>query len=302
MKEYISGKDKGLIEDIKPLNISEPIEDMYFSNQREEKGYKILNSKVNQSTFMSIGLEKAYISNVDFSHCVFIDCYFKKAQFTNVSFTNCKFIKCNFKDVNLVSIDFRYAKFNDCFIDYDKIKVSLPKEKNLRWELCTNLALESLRLGNDDEFRKFYFAEKEASEQHNLAKFTKKEDYYKTHYSSWQSIEGFLKYIFSKMSKHLWGYGEKISYLIVNMFIVIFGFAAVYFFQGEKFKINGSSELVDIDVVDSVYVSICNFITISSDITTSNHFIRNLTAIEGFAGVVLMGFFVAALFRFINRR
>lgn len=301
MQEYTLGKNFEDINIIKNENSGDTIQDKYFSNQRPSK-YEINNSVVNHCTFLNIGLKNSKIENVNFSHCVFIECYFKYSSILNVNFTNCRFIKCNFEDVNIVSTTFDYAKFHDCYIDYDKLVGNLPKLQNLRWKLCTNLALECLRLGNDIQFRQFYFAEKEASEQHYLAMFTKKDDYYKKHYSSWQSIEGLIKFLTSKTSKRLWGYGEKISYLVINIILTIIGFSIIYFFSGNIFKINGNPEPVSISFIDSIYVSVCNFATITSDITTSNHFIRNTTAIEGFIGIILMGFFVAALFRYINRR
>jgi hypothetical protein len=302
MQVYTLGKTITTLNSVTGINTRNIYENVLFYNERKPKDYEITGLKINQSTFLNLGLKISNINNCDLSHCVFVDCYFKYSKMINVNFTNCKFINCNFEDVNLISCTFDYASFQECCIDYDKIKASLPKSSNLKWRLCTNMAIESLRLGNDVQFRRFFFAEKEASEEHYLSMFKKDDKYYKNHYSSWQSFQGLLKFFSSKLSKYLWGYGEKISYLVLNMALVITAFAITYYFSGNIFKINGSPELVNLSVIDCFYVSICNFVTITSDITTSNHYVRNLTAIEGFFGVILMGFFVAALFRFINRR
>ncbi len=302
MNEYILEKEFKTLESITTSSEDQKIENFYFANERPSSEFKIKNRVINHCSFLNLGLKSASIDNTDFSHCVFIECYFKKSFFSQVNFTNCKFIKCNLEDVNVISSNFNYALFKDCYIDFEVIQASLPKSSNLRWRLCTNLALEALRLGNDLQFRKYFFAEKASSEQHFLSMFTKKEEYYKKHYSGWQSIEGLFKFITSKLSKRLWGYGEKISYLIFNILFVIIAFSSFYFFSGSVFKINGNANLTSIGVVDSIYFSLCNFITITSDITSANQFVRNLTAVEGFLGVMLMGFFIAALFRFINRR
>ena len=283
-------------------------EDVLFINQRPDNkkindvrfslnGLSILNS-----TFAKMGFRETGFAHLNLSYTVFIDCYFRNAKFENVDFTGCTFINCNFEGVTLISCNFMYAKFENCYIEFEKMKPNLPSHHNLRWKLCINLSIESLKSGQDEDYRKYFYAEKEASEQHNIHKLLYKSDKYYEKYSVIEGIIGFLKFIQSKANKYLWGYGERLDILIRNILGVILGFGILYYLSGPVFKENGFHIQKEIGFWDSLYVSACNFFTITSDYTTSRPGMRLLTAVEGFIGIILMGFFIAALFRYINRR
>lgn len=303
MDEYLLGRQVTAIRDvIENKELIQKYSDKLFINERPDSEFNVKGLNIHNCTFASIGFKKSKFDQFDLAHCIFIECYFKKSYLQNTNFTACKFINCNFEDCTFVSCDFSYAMFQNCIIDFDILHYNLPGRHNVRWKLCTNLALESLRIGNDEEYRKYYFEEKKSSEKHYLQMFLKPDDYYKNHYSSWESFVGLLKFTGSKMSKYLWGYGEKLSYLITNMMLVILAFTFLYLFSGPVFKINEINSQRQLRFFECLYLSICNFLTINSDITTYTSFLRASTAIEGFVGILLMGFFVAALFRYINRR
>lgn len=274
-----------------------------FVDQRPDETFTPERLTINHSTFANVSFKKSKLRNCNLAHCVFIDCYFKYTYLENVIFTGCKFINCTFDNISLIECDFRYAVFENCFIEYDLLFNCLPSTANLRWKICTNLALESLRAGNSQEYRKYFFEEKRSSERHYMKMVLQRERYYKEHYDSVDRVFGLLKYIASKFSKVLWGYGEKISHLIFVIIIVIFCFSLIYQSLGNVFKeANTSGEQRNLNLVESLYFSFCNFLTLTSDFTSSFIFVRILSVIEGALGLVLMGFFVAALFRFINRR
>ena len=50
------------------------------------------------------------------------------------------------------------------------------------------------------------------------------------------------------------------------------------------------------------YMSLSNFFTVTCEYTPDVFLYKVLSVMEGGIGIVLMGFFVAALFRYINRR
>lgn len=276
--------------------------DKCFSNERLEK-QKITGVTINHSTFANMGFKEMKFSNCDFSFCVFIDCYFRKADFVNVNFTGCKFINCQF-DVSLLSCNFMYVTFWNCFIEFDIMYSNLPpmEYSNIRWKLCTNLAMECLRQGNTEEYRKYFFEEKTSSESHFFAKFKQSTAFYKARYGRYDSIGGLIEYVLSKTNRYLWGYGEKIQTLFVVMSTILLSFMLFYNTRGLVFKELGQSKLQRLNLPESFYYSMCNFFTITSDFTTSDSIVRIATAVEGFLGMLMMGFFVAALFKYINRR
>lgn len=298
MKAYFEGRELSKYEDIGNIEI---ISDKYFVNNRVDNT-KIENRKFENSTFATMGFKSNRFNSCQFMYCIFLNCYFKDAKFDNTKFIGCKFIECNFEGSTYYNCDFRYASFKECFIQFKALYNTLPNEENIRWRICKNLARECLSLGYTEDYREYYFEEKKATEKQNIEIILRRQSYYKNKYGGWEAIVNLVKLIISKLDKYLWGYGENLKNLIINVLVVVFGFAVLYNQAGTVFKINGDADLINLNFADSFYLSICNFITITADITTANSFIRNSTVIEGVVGVILTGFFVAALFRHINRR
>lgn len=207
---------------------SDNYENKIFANERYDfvKNNKIF---INNSTFATMGFKKNIFDDCSFRYCTFINCYFKNAAFNNVILSSCNFIDCNFDGAVFVNCDFRYANFKDCYIEYEVIKSSLPSEDNLRWRLCTNLSIECLKLGSDDDYRKFYFEEKGATERHYKEILLRRQEYYKKKYGGWDALLAFIKLVLTRFSKHLWGYGEKLRTLLLNILIIISIFSIYYY-------------------------------------------------------------------------
>jgi hypothetical protein len=297
---YKEDKKKISVNDLKETEL---FNNILLINERPDKQFNMSNLTINQSTLAHLGFKESKFFNCNLSHNVFIDCYFKKTYFESVTFTGCKFINCIF-DAALINCDFRYATFENCFIEFKDMLPNLPNlpsYHNVRWKLCTNLALESLKAGNSDNYKEYFYEEKVSSEKHYWEMFRKRESYYRKKYGAWDSLFGLIRFITSKLNKIIWGYGENIWQLIRVMSYTIMLFTLLLFFTGDFYE-NGNAVSERLSFGESLFVSVCNFFTISSGYTTSDTISRVNTAAEGFVGMILMGFFVAALFRFINRR
>ena len=296
MQQYFENRTLKKYKDIDPENTKE--DSIVLANQRVDEGWQSKNYKINNSTFAKMGFLKSKFSNDDLRFNVFLDCYFKRTRFENVNFTGSVFINCNFDKAVFVNCTFDYCRFDDCFIKYEDLVQSLSNRPNIRWELCKNLSLECLELGYEDEFRKYYFAEKEASEQYYWKKFWHKgtEEYYRK-YNGLDRISGLWNYILSKANKFLWGYGEKLSRLIVNIVYMLIVFAIGYYVCIDEVANN-----VNMNWGIAFYMSLSNFFTVTCDYTPEVFAYKVLSVAEGGIGIVSMGFFVAALFRYINRR
>ncbi|WP_158602402.1 pentapeptide repeat-containing protein [Cohnella endophytica] len=276
---------------------------LVFCNQRPDKALKKSRLTITHSTFANISFLESELTKCDFSHCIFINCYFKKTKLNNIIFVGCKFINCKFDKIELAQSDLRYTSFENCYINYEDIKGCLPSESNIRWSICTNLALEGLRAGNSEQYKRFFFEEKSASEEHYLEMFFQRKKYYKENYDTLDRISGLSKYLYSKLSRLIWGYGERIQNLILVIVATITTFSFLYRAQGSVFHLTSLPlETQSLSYKESFYFSICNFLTISSDFSSSDTNIRTFTLIECSLGLIMLGFFVAGLFRFINRR
>lgn len=255
MEEYFLKRDTS---NLYETSSSEPIENKVYANERHDK--KIYSNLIIQnSTFATMGFKENRFIDCTFRYCIFVNCYFRGAHFNNVIFNGCKFIDCNFYSTSYVNRDFSYVSFKDCYIDYDALKHSLPREENLRWALCTNLSIESLNLGSYDNYRKYYFEEMKATEEKNIEIILRRQSYYKDKYGGWDAFIALLYLIIGKLNKILWGYGENISTLLFNIVVIILLFSIYYFNSGAVFVVNGNSILTNLSFYDSFYLSICNF-------------------------------------------
>lgn len=296
MQQYFENRRLIACEDIGADKVHQ--EGIILANQRIDSKWKSENYKINNSTFAKMGFLQSNFSNDDLRFNVYIDCYFKRTRFENVNFTGSIFINCNFDEAVFMNCTFDYCRFEDCFIRYDDLVESLSNRPNIRWELCKNLSLQCLELGYEDEYRKYFFAEKEASEQYYWKKFWHKgtEVYYKK-YNGRDRISGLWNYLLSRANKLLWGYGERLTRLIWNIVITLIVFSVCYYIG-----IDMVGDNISMTWGIASYMSLSNFFTVTCDYSPNSIFYKTLSVAEGGVGIILMGFFVAALFRYINRR
>ncbi|MGD1838009.1 MAG: pentapeptide repeat-containing protein [Nitrososphaeraceae archaeon] len=293
MQEHYVGKKERYVEGI---TSSASYKNQLFINDGLDRKLNYELIKFEKCTFSKIGFREVKFNNTQFNHCVFIGCYFQQTKFKNITFSNCIFIKCGFYNCDISFCDFFYTEWENTVINYKDVKHSLPEKHNLRKKLCRKIANEWLKVGDFSEFKLFFFESKSAQEQQYKAIFRRKEDYYKQRYDAVDSVINLFKYILSKFEKYVWGYGEKLNNVIWTSFIIITLFSGIYYFSPKLQVVTGNK------VLTSLYISITYFLTLSCDITYTEPFYRIVTSIEGFFGIALMGFFVAALYRRINSR
>lgn len=273
-------------------------ENVILANERADSKWNSLHYRINHSTFAKMGFLKSKFLNDDLRFNAFIDCYFKETKFENVNFTGSVFINCNFDGATFINCSFDYCSFDRCYIKYDALVESLSNRPNIRWEICKKLSLECLKLGHETDYRKYYFAEKKASEEYYWKRFwhSGTDEYYKK-YNWKEQLAGLFSFLISKANKLLWGYGEKLSKLIKNIIFVIIVFACGYYFG-----LDTLSNDIEMSVGKSIYMSLCNFFNVGCEYTSDYMLYKFMSVAESGIGIILIGFFVAALFRHINRR
>lgn len=219
-----------------------------------------------------------------------MNCYFKDAQLINVNFTGCRFINCDFELKLLKDCIFDYAKFESCFIPYDAMQPNLPQWSNMRWRLCKNLGLQAMKDAETDEFRKYLFEEKRASEQHFWAIIRKPDEYYKNKYSFYDQARAIFLLIVSKLNRRVWAYGENIYQLFATLLFIIILYGFLFFILGHRVA----------SFEGDVFASFCYYFNVPnhSGPVVPTH----LAATESFVGVIWTGFFIAALFKHVSRR
>ncbi|MCO1600018.1 pentapeptide repeat-containing protein [Desulfosporosinus nitroreducens] len=300
MQQYILSKVNMSIMSVESNVI---IRDKVFANERPDKTLKLNHLDIRDCTFANMGFRESEFKECDLSHNIFISCYFKNTNLNQVNFVGSKFINCNFDGVKMQHCDMIYTIFEDCCIDFNLVFNSLPSEYNLREKLCKNLAIECLRAGRDEDYKRFFFQERLAREDHYFETFRLDQKTYYKIKSNNDKIIAFFRYITSKMSRYVWGYGENIYQLFGVMFLVNWIYSIIYWKSGNVFLYTiGNEEKFEIDYYNSFYHSICNFFTVSSGLYTDNNITKIIMMSQYFIGVVFTGFFIASLYKNINRR
>lgn len=295
MYQYYINKSESQIDSLK-LNIQ--LNNRLFVNTGLEQNYKYIHIEVDRSTFSKISFNKINLQHSNFRHCTFIDCYFRHSYLRHIIFENCVFINCKFSDNTIENCDFNYTEWDSTTIKYDELCNSFPIKYNHKSRLCKVIAKNFLEDGNLAEYRKFFYESIKAREEHYKEIISRRNEYYKNTYNLHDSISYIPKLIFSKISGTVWGHGEKIRHIIFSSITIIFIFSLIY----------SCSSTIKGDFIkkytNALYVSFCNFLTISSNITFSNEEVlyRNLTVVEGFIGTIFAGLFITALVKKISVR
>lgn len=275
--------------------------DKCFAGQRLD-GETVERANYEHCTLVNVSFKEGKIRNSDFLDCIFVGCYFRRTTLENCRFVGCRFFDCNFSHTALNSCDFKFSVFRGCQVAFSEMHYSLPAEPNLRENLARNLALESSRLGLSDESRQYRMVEIGAREDHLMAAFRGKSEWYRTHFDGLSRLHAFLTWLSSLLNRWLWGYGENAWVLVRNLLLlaaVIFP-GLFYFFRNEL-EHRLSSE---IGFTDSLYFSLENVIPagIVSNVTAVGSLARFLAGLESVVGVVAIALFAAYVFRWSLHR
>lgn len=275
--------------------------DRAYAGQRLD-GVNVNGASYEHCTFANLSFKEVLLENAEFLDCVFIGCYFRRAQLANCRFVGCRFFDCNFAHVAIKSCDFKYAMFRGCQISFSEMHYSLPPEPNLREELARNLALESSRLGLSQEARRYRMVEIRAHEEHLVAAFLGKSEWYRTHFEGLGKAQAFLRWLASLLNRWLWGYGERAFVLVRNLLLLAFVIFPGLFFVWRDELIHESGRAVS--VWDTLYFSLENVIPagIVSNVIATGATARAFAGLESLFGVIAIGLFAAYIFRWSLHR
>lgn len=293
MEQHYKGKNEESIDSLKSIEV---FNNKLFLNDGMDNSFEYKNISFERCTFSKISFKDVKMKNIEYRHCVFIECYFKNTVFNKIDFNNSIFIKCYFNNMNIIDTSFFYTEWENTFIKFEEIVDSLPKIHNYRSRLCRTMASNCLNDGNVQEYKKYFFEVKRASEEKYKEIILRRKPYYKREYDLYDSFKHIFKLIFSKLNGLVWGYGEKIQNIFFSSCFIIIVFSLLYLFNPQI------SSLKSNNYISALYVSICNFLTTSPDIVFNDFYFKYLTTLESFFGIAFMGFFIAALFRNVNSR
>lgn len=253
---------------------------------------------IRTSRFVRLGLKEANFSNSSLTQCLFEDCYLRKVSFTDVHFTGSRFRNCNLEKATFSSCDLRYVTFNKTTLNRSEIIGCLPKEFNLRRDIARNLRKNFESLGDKESADIFLDIEIEANEMYLLEAFKQTTDYYRRHYNFMGQIEAGFKYLCSKASGFVWGYGHRILRLLRSYFVIIVLFALLRLSTG-TYTVDAAKNANIFDVMLQSFATSLG--TSSTTFYNISHWERLINLSEGLIGTLFLALLAAAVYRRIAR-
>jgi len=275
--------------------------DLLFVDERNDQ-LQLRNVIVGHSIFSRLGLKNAEMRGCKLRHNVFSHCYLREARFTDVDFTGSVFENCNLERAKFWSCSLRYTSFRGCLLNVDEILGSLPFEPNLRLQVLRQLRTNVAELGQKDLSEKLLLKEIETDRQEMSNIVFGASSYYKERYSRWSRLKTLTRLIRHYLNDLVWGYGLRISRLLATGAIIVFLGALVIWGFHLGFVLPQDGMRIVLSFGDSLYVSAMTFLVAgNADVVPATVASRTFCALETLAGLVFLGFFVAALYRKIAR-
>ena len=274
---------------------------LLFCDEKADK-IRVANKNIKTSSFLRLGLKESSFSDCSFTQSNFEESYFRKADFKNIRFTGSSFKYCNFDKANFQTCDFRYCRFYYCKLPVNEIIACLPAEPNLRRDLARNLRANFELLADKKSADIFLDIEIQASEEELKAIFLSKTEYYKQHYNSVAQINSGLKFLISKLSGIVWGYGHRVSRLLFSYFLITCLYSLISYFGKLQFFILDSDTSRPLTIMESVYLGFSKAVGTSvPSIIPATFGAKILYLSQNFIGAIFLALLAATIYRRIAR-
>jgi len=277
-----------------------PAKDMLFAAVRKDDD-TLEGVEFAHCTFANVSFKNANLNQCRFLNCAFLNCYFRRTQIIGGAFIGCKFIACDFPHVTIQSCDFKYSRFEECYIPFDEMEHSLPREPNLREELTHSLSIASDGLGLNSDGRKYRLASIQAREENLKAAILGNSDWYQRHYVGLRKLKALGQLFASKMNGIIWGYGEKWHILIRNLlFLAVLFFPAILWF----FRNNVQPSAKNWGIWEFIWLSVTTIIPVGRAVVveSTDWIVWSILTLEALVGVLASGLLVTMLVRRMVKR
>lgn len=256
--------------------------------------------RISRGIFENLGMKKAKFKNCNITQSIIRDCYLREAEFINVNFTGTKFIGCNLERAIFKSCNFRYVTFDRCKLNISEILGSLPFESNLLKGVLRELRRNEESMGEYKSADMILLKELATERQLYLDRARAKTSYFKEKTNMFERVNASWNFICSFFEDLLWGYGLKISRLLLSGIVLIILFAFLFYTTKEVYKLG--NDMVVLDLEQSIYLSALSFSTLGyGEYIPQTNVGKLLICFENLFGGIFIGFFAAAVYRRIAR-
>ncbi len=274
---------------------------LLFSDQQQDN-FEKSQSSIIASSFIRLGMKEAVIKDCSFTQSNFEDSYFRKAVFKNVRFTGSSFRFCNFDKASFQTCDFRYCNFYHCNLPSNEIIACLPPEPNLCRDLARNLRANFEMVGDKKSADTFLDIEIQAYEDELKAIFFSNTEYYKKHYNMLAQIQAGAKFLVSKLSGMVWGYGHRVGRLVLSCFLTTCFLSLTTYFGKINFFVSNNIAPRQLTFWESINMGFCETVNASSPSFSPSTLAGQLiTLSESLLGTLFLALLAATLYRRIAR-
>lgn len=288
----------------KPVNITSLPDTghLLLLSDQQQDDMKISGVNISASSFIRLGMKEAIIKDCSFTQSNFEDSYFRKAVFKNVRFTGSSFRFCNFDKASFQACDFRYCNFHHCKLPKDEVRACLPPEPNLRRDLARNLRANYEMIGDKKAADTFLDIEIQADEAELKAISLSNTEYYKKHYDRLDQVKAGLKFIVSKLSGMIWGYGHRVGRLFLSYSIITSLLSLMIYFGKINFAVQNEGVQRTLNVWESLYMGFGQTVGLSGLPFLPITLYGKIIMLSGsFIGTLFLALLAATLFRRIAR-
>lgn len=213
--EFMRGRRSATLEDDR-----EEYVDAIFEADRFD-GRTIRQKTFRHSTFANTSFKGVKFEDCTFENVVFLSAYFRDAQFKDCTLKACRFISCDLSRVAFRGCDVRYYNsFRDCYIPFDRLKESLPREGNLLRDLAKNLADQAALDGAVQDANRY--REQSLAGEKNFLKAVVEHrlPHYQAKYSNVDRLTHAAQYIRIKVFELAWGRARRLEVIVRNWLII----------------------------------------------------------------------------------
>ena len=282
-------------------NLPKKCDHLVFSDAVQDD-LRVANSMLWACVFHRIGARDASFEQSSLTQCFFEDTYLRKARFRDVDLTGSTFKNCNLEKATFQGCNFRYCTFQTTRLNPDEIIGCLPVEPNIKRDLARNLRKNFEALGDKVTSDVFLNLEIEAYEQELLGAFRRKTEYYRSHYSNVDQVVAGLRYLGSKLSGIVWGYGHRVRRLLASYAILSLMFATITYFGRFRFSFEDQASIRTLDFWESIYYTFAGTLGIGiSPFSPVSTAAKVFQLCEAFLGTLFLALLAAAAYRRIAR-
>jgi hypothetical protein len=269
----------------------------------ERDGAEIQHAEFKRCRFVGVGLKKAKFTDCTFSACRFEDVYLPYGSFDRVDLTATRFSNCNLRHTTFEGCKLWYTEFDRCELDHESILATAPAEQNLRMRLIRNLRLNAESVGDGKTADALYIREMDALCAEQWCIFTHCNAYYKDRYFGAARFKGLVEWSGLVISKHVWGYGVRLSALFRSAAAIILISGIVIWLSGSRvIHPPTGSAIAPAGFSEALYLCVVSFTTLGyGDFAPWDSLARFVCVVDAAAGAVFLGLLAASAFRKIKR-